>query len=144
MRVYIPVTFVGLRRAADSGTLPSSGWHAHRLPPDGGADLDTEAAEYETLRLAAAESLTALRSEPEAPRRRAVIVATIPDEWTEPEPDGTVVLTRRIPVERFIAVYADAPDSASAVVAALNGKASEIGSTDLLWFGRQELVALVS
>lgn len=142
MRVYIPVTFVGLRRAESSGALPSSGWRAHVLPSSGEADPET--AEYEALRHAAGESLTALRSEPEAPRRRAVVVANIPDEWTEPEPDGTVLLTRRVPVERFLAVYADAAGSQSIVVAALSGKESPIDSTDLLWFARQELADLVS
>lgn len=144
MRVYIPVTFVGLRRAAASGALPSSGWHAHLLAGSALADSDAESAEYEALRLAAAESLVALRSEPEAPRRRAVVVANIPEEWTEGEPDGTVILTRRIPVERFLAVYADGPDSAGSVVAALNGRESAIDTTELLWFARQELPDLVS
>lgn len=143
MRVYVPVTFVGLRRAASSGALPSSGWRAYVLP-SAVPDDESEAAEYETLRAAAGESLAALRTEPEAPRRRAVVVANVPDEWTESEPDGTVILTRRIPVERFLAVYADSAASAGDVVAALSGKESPIGQTDLLWFARQELTDLVS
>lgn len=142
MRVYIPVTFVGLRRAADSGALPSSGWHALMLPDD--PEVGEDDAEYDALRSAADESLTALRSEPEAPRRRAVVVATIPEEWTESSPDGTVMLTRRVPVERFLAVYADSPESVPLVVAALNGNDSPIAATDLLWFARQELTELVS
>lgn len=140
MRIYIPVTFVGLGRAVSSGSLPASGWRGYQLPAP--AD-DAETAEYETLRLAADRSLEALRSEPEAPRRRAVVVANVPDGWTEPEPDGTVVLTRKVPVEKFLAVYADSPDSATAVIQALNGKDSPIGETDLLWFARQELPELV-
>ncbi len=142
MRVYIPVTFVGLRRAADSGNLPSSGWHAHPLLEE--PDTDADEAEYQALRAAAGESLDALRSEPEAPRRRAVVVANVPEEWTENEPDGTVILTRRVPVERFVAVYADTAAVTADVVAALNGKDSPIDSVDLLWFARQELAALVS
>ena len=142
MRVYIPVTFVGLRRAADSGALPSSGWHAHLVADD--PEVNADDAEYSALRAAAGESLDALRSEPEAPRRRAVVVANVPDEWTENEPDGTVILTRRVPVERFVAVYADDPGAAPVVVAALNGKDSSIDGMDLLWFARQELVELVS
>ncbi len=151
MRVYIPVTFVGLRRAASSGALPSSGWRAQLLVESaegttstGGSAASVDEAEYEALRAAAGQSLDALRSEPEAPRRRAVVVANVPDEWTESEPDGTVILTRRVPVERFLAVYADAPDSSAAVVAALNGKESPIEGIDLLWFARQELADLVS
>lgn len=151
MRVYIPVTFVGLRRAVSSGALPSSGWRAELLPESangapagGGTAADADAAEYQALRAAAGQSLDALRSEPEAPRRRAVVVANVPDEWTESEPDGTVILTRRVPVERFLAVYADAPDSSAAVVAALNGKESPIEGTELLWYARQELSDLVS
>jgi len=150
VRVYIPVTFVGLRRAVASGALPSSGWHARILGSGrlgsgaDDADNDQGSAEYESLRLAAAESLVALRSEPEAPRRRAVVVANIPEEWTDSEPDGGVILTRRVPVERFLAVYADGPDAAGTIVAALNGKESAIDSTDLLWFARQELADLVS
>ncbi len=140
MRVYIPVTFVGLRRAADSGALPSSGWRALMLP-EGDEEDD---GEYHALRTAAGDSLTALRSEPEAPRRRAVVVATVPEEWTENSPDGTVVLTRRVPVERFLAVYADSAESAPLVVAALNGDDSPIAAIDLLWFARQELAELVS
>jgi hypothetical protein len=142
VRVYIPVTFVGLRRAADSGVLPSSGWHAHPLGED--TDTDADEAEYVALRAAAAESLDALRTEPEAPRRRAVVVANVPEEWTENEPDGTVILTRRVPVERFVAVYADTAEVTGDVVAALNGKESPIETVDLLWFARQELAALVS
>ncbi len=140
MRVYIPVTFVGLGRASSSGALPSSGWRAHVLP-DG---ADTDEAEYEALRVAAADSLTELRSEPEAPRRRAVVVASVPEEWTEAEPDGSVLLTRRVPVERIVAVYADPAESTAAVVAALAGKESTLASSDLLWFARQELAELVS
>lgn len=140
MRVYIPVTFVGLRRAADSGALPSSGWHAV-LRDD---TVGEEDAEYEALRVAAGESLVALRTEPEAPRRRAVVVATVPEEWTESSPDGTVVLIRRVPVERFLAVYADSPESSPLVVAALNGDDSPIADTELMWFARQELAQLVS
>ncbi|MFN8125795.1 MAG: hypothetical protein U0R64_04720 [Candidatus Nanopelagicales bacterium] len=138
MRVYVPVTFVGLRRASSSGALPSSGWRAHVL------ETDDETGEYAALQAAARESLTELRSEPEAPRRRAVVVANVPEEWTEAEPDGTVILTRRIPVERFVAVYADPEDSTAAVVAALAGKESPIEAMDLLWFARQELAELVS
>lgn len=137
MRVYIPVTFVGLRRAADSGALPSSGWQAHPL------DDDSDEGEYSALRAAADHSLVALRSEPEAPRRRAVVVANVPEEWIDTEPGGTVVLTRRVPVERFVAVYADPAESISQVVAALNGRDGEpLG--DMLWFARQELADLVA
>lgn len=142
MRVYIPVTFIGLTRASSSGALPSSGWRAVPLTDSGGDQ--PEVAEYDALRAAAGESLAALRSEPEAPRRRAVVVANVPDEWTESEPDGMVTLTRRVPVERFVALYADAVDSSPAVVAALNGKESPIEGIDLLWFARQELADLVS
>lgn len=139
MRVYIPVTFVGLRRAADSGALPSSGWQAHPLPDDDDADTAEDAA----LQAAADHSLVALRSEPEAPRRRAVVVANVPEEWLDAEPGGTVVLTRRIPVERFLAVYADPPESSSQVVAALNGRpGDDLGQ--MLWFARQELADLVT
>lgn len=138
MRVYIPVTFVGLGRASSSGALPSSGWRAHV------AAGDDEEAEFEALRVAADDSLVELRSEPEAPRRRAVVVANVPDEWAELEPDGSVILSRRIPVERFVAVYADAADAAGDVVAALAGKESTLTSADLLWFARQELAELVS
>lgn len=139
MRVYIPVTFVGLRRAADSGALPSSGWQAHPLPDDDDADT----AEDTALQAAADHSLVALRSEPEAPRRRAVVVANVPEEWLDAEPGGTVVLTRRIPVERFLAVYADPPESSSQVVAALNGRpGDDLGQ--MLWFARQELADLVT
>ena len=142
MRVYVPVTFVGLGRAQSSGALATSGWKA-RVSPPVTADQDEEAGEYAALLAAAADSLEELKREPEAPRRRAVVVANVPDEWTEMEPGGGVVLTRRIPVERFLAVYADAPESATAVVAALNGKASPIEDLDLLWFARQELPELV-
>ncbi len=141
MRVYIPVTFVGLKRATSSGVLPTSGARAHLLPV---AAADTETAEYEALRHAAHDSLDSLRSEPEAARRRAVVVANVPEEWTEPEPDGSVLLNRRVPVDRFLAVYADSPDSAGDVVKALNGKKSPIDETALLWFARQELTELVS
>ncbi len=139
MRVYVPVTFVGLRRAADSGALPSSGWHAYPLP----AGDDVDEAEYLTLQSAADHSLTALRSEPEAPRRRAVVVATIPEEWADPEPDGSVLLTRRLPVERFVAIYADPADAAPAVVAALTGRAEPLPG-ELQWYARQELGELVA
>lgn len=143
MRVYIPVTFIALRRAQSSGVLPSSGWRAHPLQPADG-DQDEDALEYQALRAAADDSLAELRSEPEAPRRRAVVVANIPDDWAEAEPDGRVELTRRIPLERLLAVYADSADSSGAVVAALNGKESAINDMDLLWFARQELAELVS
>ncbi len=73
-----------------------------------------------------------------------MVVANVPEEWTENEPDGTVILTRRVPVERFVAVYADTAAVTADVVAALNGKDSPIDSVDLLWFARQELAALVS
>jgi hypothetical protein len=141
MRLYIPVTFIGLRRAVSSGSLPASGWRAHLLP---GATDDADSAEYAALRLAAHDSLDALRSEPEAPRRRAVAVANVPEEWTEPEPDGSVILTRKVPLDRIIAVYADSSASSPAVVKALTGKESPIDDTELLWFARQELPELVS
>ena len=140
MRVYVPSTFVGLSRAEASGTLSTSGHRAVVLPPDA---ADPETAEYTALQVAADASLEALRGEPEAVRRRAVVVANVPDNWADLQSDGRAILLRNLPMDRVIAVYADAPDSADLVVRALNQDTVGLDETALLWFGRQELPQLV-
>jgi hypothetical protein len=105
---------------------------------------DVEQAEFEALHEAAAESLQALRKEPEAARRRAVVVANVPDNWADPHADGHAVLLRNLPLDRIIAVYADGHDRMSAVVRALNDEEPDLADSDLLWHARQELPELIA
>lgn len=130
MRVYVPATLPLLSRFVANGSVPPGPAHAvtaalrAELP-----DAGDEEWEYAALTAAAHASAAMLRGD--APRRRVVIVAEVPEAT---ESDGTgVELGEPVPMRLVQAVHADTDDVDPA----------DDDPGDLGWFASQEIPALI-
>jgi hypothetical protein len=163
MRVYLPATLPALAsvlRAAEIGPAPVQAFTVTPALREWYASADLEELEYATLMHAARASLRLLRDDPDAPRRRVVLAAEVPDEQAGRgggsgggfEEPTLVLLTAPVPLARVVSGHVDdlaAVADVSEAVAAL--AAADAGDDDaqflvdgaegheLMWYATQEL-----
>ena len=167
MRVYLPATLpalAGVLRAAEIGPAPVQAFTVTPALREWYASADLEELEYATLMHAARASLRLLRDDPDAPRRRVVLAADVPDEQAGRgggsgggfEEPTLILLTAPVPLARVVSGHVDdlaAVADVSEAVAAL--AAADAGDDDaqflvdgaegheLMWYATQELAYVV-
>jgi hypothetical protein len=163
MRVYLPATLSGLAELHKTGRLTPAPLTAYAVTPalrEWYTEGDSEELEYAALTDAARASLHLLVDSPEAPRRRVVIAAEVPDAQAVPMHDpsqpGLVRVTSEVPLSWVASLHVDDPEALDEVALAvvLLG-AAEAGDEDaaftvdgiddheLLWYATQELPDLL-
>ncbi|HMH92771.1 MAG TPA: hypothetical protein VK586_17000 [Streptosporangiaceae bacterium] len=163
MRVYLPATLpalAGVLRAAEIGPAPVLAYAVTPALREWYASADLEELEYAALMHAARASLRLLRADPEAPRRRVVLAADVPDEeagrgggfdggFDEPT---LVLLSAPVPLARVASGHVDDLAAMADIAAAVQAlAAADAGDDDaqflvdgaegheLLWYATQEL-----
>jgi hypothetical protein len=163
MRVYLPATLpalAGVLRAAEIGPAPVLAYTVTPALREWYASADLEELEYAALMHAARASLRLLRADPEAPRRRVVLAADVPDEqagrgggfdggFDEPT---LVLLSAPVPLARVASGHVDDVAAVADIGAAVQAlAAADAGDDDaqflvdgaegheLLWYATQEL-----
>ena len=170
MRVYVPLTLSALAEAHHAGQVGAESVDAFAVTPalrEWYVSDDIEELEYAALTRAAQASLRRLAADPDAPRRRVVVAAEVPetsaaaesspaDRLPDPAVLGAVRLSGPVPLTKAAAVHVDASEAEATVAAAAEALgAADAGDDDaqfvvdgaedheLLWFGLQEVAALV-
>ena len=162
MRVYLPATLPTLQRLLDTGSLdapPLAGFAVTGALREWYAEGDQEELEYAALSLAARASLRLLDVDPDAPPRRAVVVAEVPDAAVIPAPAldrGAVTLGADVTLADVRSVHVDDPVAEADVRAAVESVvAADLGSEEaafvmeqaegheLQWYATQELGPLL-
>jgi hypothetical protein len=159
MRVYLPTTLTALGCLLRAGTVGPAPVHGYAVTPalrEWYASGDQEELEYVAMAHAARASLRLLADDPQAPRRRVVLAADVPDEqvghngaFDEPtlvEVSTPVAMDRVVSahVDDLVAV-ADIAEAAAALPAADKGDDDAQFAVDgaegheLLWYASQEL-----
>jgi hypothetical protein len=159
MRVYLPSTIPALADLLAKGEAGPPPLQAFAVAPalrEAYASGDDEELEYVAMLAAARQSLRLLAADPDAPRRRVVLAADVPDgdvSWIayDDEP-ATVAVGSIIPLAAVACGHIDAPDAAGDVAAAAEAiGAADAGDEDaeftadsaegheLAWYARQEL-----
>jgi len=163
MRVYLPATLpalAGILRAAEIGPAPVLAYAVTPALREWYASADLEELEYAALMHAARASLRLLRADPEAPRRRVVLAAEVPDDqagrgggfdggFDEPT---LVLLSAPVPLARVASGHVDDVAAVADIRAAVQAlAAADAGDDDaqflvdgaegheLLWYATQEL-----
>jgi hypothetical protein len=163
MRVYLPVTFPALARAAEAGVLGPAPLLAFAVTPalrEWYASGDAEELEYAAMTDAARECLRLLARDPDAPARRAVLVADMPDAEVSQTPDlhpAAVMVNAAVPFSTVAAVHVDDAAAAADVRAAAGlVDAADCGDEDaefavagvedhqLQWYATQEVADLLA
>lgn len=151
-----------LRRLLDTGTMgepPLPAFAVTAALREWYAEGDQEELEYAALTLAARASLRLLDVDPDAPPRRAVVVADVADGSVLPAPAldrGAVTVGAMIAFADVQSVHVDDPSAAPDVRAAVEAViAADLGSQDaaflmeqaegheLQWYATQELGPLL-
>jgi hypothetical protein len=162
MRVYLPSTFSALRVLLDSGEVgdpPLPGYAVTGELREWYAEGDLEELEYVALTLAARASVRLLDADPDAVRRRVVVVVEAPDESVKLVPHvdrAAVKVTTAVPLRLVQAVHVDDTDAipdvtvaADAVVEADLGsqeaafRLEQADGHELAWYATQEIGPLV-
>lgn len=163
MRVYLPATLSVLAELHKTGRVTPSPLTAYAVTPalrEWYTEGDSEELEYAALTDAARASLRLLAEAPEAPRRRVVVAAEVPDAHAQPVLDGAepglVRVSTEIPLSWVASLHVDDPgvtDEVALAVVLLG--AAEAGDEDasftvdgiddheLLWYATQELPDLL-
>ncbi len=161
MRVYIPTTLASLRALRDTATLGGPGLCAHAVT---GAvrewyiEGDLEELEFAAMTEAAEASLRLLALDVDAPRRRVVLAADVPDGAVSPGGAfrSSVLVGVPLGLDLLASVHVDAEEAREAVAAAVAAlPAADAGDDDaqflldeteahdLLWYDVTELDQLV-
>jgi len=162
VRVYLPATLPVLRALLDDGRLappPLPAFAVTGALREWYAEGDQEELEYTALALAARASLRLLDVDPDAPPRRAVVVAEVPDASVLPAPAldrGAVTVGAVVRLADVRSVHVDDPAAEPDVRAAVEAViAADLGSEDavfvmeqaegheLQWYATQELGPLI-
>jgi hypothetical protein len=170
MRIYVPATLRALAKARDAGMLEAAvlaivpgatELPAHSVTPavrEWYVEGDLEDLEYSAMLDAAEASLDLIGADPDAPRRRVVVAADVPDDAVVPGGRfrSSVRVACAVPIGSVVSVHVDEPeaeDVVRAAVAAVPAAAAgdedaqflldEAESRDLLWYDVSELGDLV-
>jgi hypothetical protein len=162
LRVYLPATLPVLRRLLDTGALdppPLPAFAVTGALREWYVEGDDEELEYAALTLAAGASLRLLDVDPEAPPRRAVVVAEVADSAVIPAPAvdrGAVTVGAVVALPEVRSVHVDDPAAEADVRAAVEAVIeADLGSEDaafvleqaagheLQWYATQELGPLL-
>lgn len=162
MRVYLPATMSVLQRLLSTGSLddpPLPGFAVTGALREWYAEGGQEELEYAALALAARASLRLLDVDPDAPPRRAVVVAEVVDGAVIPAPAldrGAVTVGAVVNLVDVQSLHVDHPDAAADVRAAVEAVIeADLGSEDavflmeqaegheLQWYATQELGPLL-
>ncbi len=164
MRVYLAATLPSLGGILAKGEAGPAPLHAFAVTPalrEGYASGDDEELEYVALQEAARQSLRLLDADQDAPRRRVVLAADVPDaevSWKPPGPPANdhepaaVLIATAIPVTALASGHIDEPAAEADVAAAADAIcAADAGDDDasftvdsaedheLAWYANQEL-----
>jgi hypothetical protein len=159
MRVYIPSTLPRLARELQAGELMTE--IAYTVTPalrEAYASGDTEELEYVALLAAARHSLSLLADDPQAPPRRVVLAADVPEvDANAADHPAAVAVAAPIPVAKLASAHVDDAEAAQDVAKAVAAlPAAEAGDQDaefevdqaegheLAWYAAQELPHLLS
>jgi hypothetical protein len=163
MRVYLPTTLTALGYLLRAGAIGPPPVHGYAVTPalrEWYASGDMEELEYVAMAHAARASLRLLADDPQAPRRRVVLAADVPDEqvghnggFDEPT---LVEVGTPVAMDQVVSAHVDDPvaaadiaDAAAALPAADKGDddaqfaVDGAEGHDLLWFASQELPYLI-
>jgi hypothetical protein len=162
LRVYLPATLPVLRRLLDTGSLDTPPLPAFAVTGalrEWYAEGDEEELEYAALTLAARASLRLLDVDPDAPPRRAVVVAEVADGAVLPAPAldrGAVTVGNVVALSDVRSLHVDSPAAEADVRAAVEAVIeADLGSEDaaflleqaegheLQWYATQELGPLL-
>jgi hypothetical protein len=162
VRVYLPSTLSELRRLLDDGVVGEPPLPAYAVTPalrEWYAEGDLEELEYVAMTLAARASVRLLDADPDAVRRRVVVVAEVPDEVvsTVPHVDRAAVKVADPVALRLVqAVHVDDPSAVPDVTVAADAVIeADLGSEDaafrveqadgheLQWYATQEIGPLL-
>ena len=162
MRVYLPSTLSELRRLLDDEVVGEPPLPAYAVTPalrEWYAEGDLEELEYVAMTLAARASVRLLDADPDAVRRRVVVVAEVPDEVvsTVPHVDRAAVKVADPVALRLVqAVHVDDPSAVPDVTVAADAVIeADLGSEDaafrveqadgheLQWYATQEIGPLL-
>ena len=159
MRVYLPYTLpalAGLLASSVTGHAPVRGFAVTPSLREWYSSGDIEELEYIALLHAARASLRLLRADPDAPRRRAVLAAELPDEQVRvaagfDEP-AAVEIKSPVRLRDIVSGHIDDPEAAADIAVAVAAlPAADAGDVDaqfavdgaegheLLWYATQEL-----
>ena len=152
----------GLRRLLATGSVgdpPLPAFAVTAALREWYAGSDGEELEYAALTLAARASLRLLDADPDAPPRRVVIVADVPDDAVMPAPAvdrGAVHVGAPVPLKHVRSVHVDDPAAEDDVRAAVRAVLeADLGSEDavfvmeqaegheLQWYATQEIGPLL-
>jgi hypothetical protein len=164
VRVYLPATLPDLRRLLDDGELgppPLPAYAVTGALREWYAEGDQEELEYAALSLAARASVRLLDrllvEDPQAPARRVVVVAEVPQADPVPDVDRAAVrVPDAVPLRLVQSVHVDDPAAEADVRAAAESVvAADLGSEDaafvveqadgheLQWYASQEIGPLL-
>jgi hypothetical protein len=159
MRVYLASTMpalAALLQAGQIGPAPLAGFAVTPALREWYASGDLEELEYAAMTVAARASLRLLAADQEAPPRRVVLAADVPDDQVSPCGDlddpAAVRIGADVPAARLASAHIDDPAAVAdvrAAVAALPDAdrgdedaaftVSGAEGNDLLWYAVQEL-----
>lgn len=162
MRVYLPSTFPRLQALLDAGQVgdpPLPGYAVTGELREWYAEGDLEELEYVALTLAARASVRLLDADPDAVRRRVVVVVEVPDAWVQlvPHVDRAAVrVSSAVPLSDVQAVHVDDLDAVADVTVAADAVVeADLGSEEaafrveqaegheLAWYATQEIGLLL-